>query len=276
MTKKSNGHSKLNSEMQVSYGEVPDRLDGELLFHDEYSQITHNAFRFHSPGGVRFWYQTGKGITVRMDDPSLENEFRIYLMGTVFGAVAWLNGLLPIHASAVIKGDSAIAFTADSGGGKSTLAAGLSNLGYPHICDDTLVLDPRSDQIMAFPDAKPLKLWDDAFQMAQADRSQPIDFMPGKFFASAKNKAESPLPLTDLYFLEFGDKLAIEPITGIEKIMRFPETFYRGFIHLALNDSSSHSRFITNIAKNVRFWTLTRPKDPSQFGSVMELLTSSR
>lgn len=275
MSDKTDKHALLKQQMKVSRGQVPDHLSGEVLLSDDYSQITRHAFRFQSPGGVRFWYQLGKGLTVQMDDPALEDEFRIYLMGTVFGAVAWLNGLLPIHASAVIKGESAIAFTADSGGGKSTLAAGLSNLGYPHICDDTLVLDPDTNQVLAFPDNKPLKLWGDAFDIVKVDQSEPITFMPGKFFATAKSKAESPLPLTDLYFLEFGDRLAIEPITGFEKAMRLPETFYRGFIQLALNDTEAHTRFITNMAKNVRFWRFTRPKDASQFDQVLKRLISS-
>lgn len=275
MSDSTDGYSLIKEEMKVRNGQVPDLLPGELLFRDDYCQITKNAFRFQSPGGVRFWYRLGEGITLQMDDPALDDEYRIYLMGTVFGAVAWLNGFLPLHASAVVKGDHAIAFTADSGGGKSTLAAGLSNLGYPHICDDTLVLDPGTNQVLAFPDSKPLKLWGDAFKMAQVGKAKPITFMPGKYFATAKSKAETPKPLTDLYFLEFGDHIAIEPITGIEKTMRLLETFYRGFVHLALNDSESHTRFITNVAKNVRFWRLVRPKDASQFDATLKALLSS-
>lgn len=176
MSQRADRQFVLDTEMTVKQGSVPDLLAGDILFRDDYCQITNNSFRFQSLGGGALliykgrWYIKGAGITLQMDDPALEDEYRVYLMGTVFGAVAWLNGFLPIHASAVVKNGRAIAFTADSGGGKSTLAAGLSKLGYPHICDDTLILDPMADQVVAFPDRKPLKLWDKAFKMAQPDR----------------------------------------------------------------------------------------------------------
>ena len=115
----------LHREMRVTYVDRLPELAGPLLVSDGYLDLTSGAFRFTSPGGARFHYALGCGISAIEPDAGLADEFELFLWGTVFGAVTWLNGFFALHASAVEFGGRAIAFTADSGGGKSTLAAAL-------------------------------------------------------------------------------------------------------------------------------------------------------
>lgn len=159
-----------------------------------------------------------------------------------------------------------MAFTADSGGGKSTLAASLAGLGLPHVCDDTLVVS-LADGVVAMPDAKPLKLWGDALRMTGMSAERPIRSMPGKHYADAALKATKALPLTDLYFLERGESVEVEQVMGVQKLSMLPEALYRNFVHTARGDRSAHERLLLAFCAQVRFWRLRRPFDSRSFSS---------
>ena len=129
----------LMAAMQLQSGPVP-ALFGEIIYDDGNFSMTRDGFRFVTPGGVEFGYRTGESVIAGPTAATLTDERDIYHWGTVFGAVAWLHRLLPLHASSVALDGQALAFTAASGGGKSTLAAALALQGFGLLCDDTLPL----------------------------------------------------------------------------------------------------------------------------------------
>lgn len=262
----------MRREMIVRSGIVPESVE-DSFFDDGSFAISATEFIFVTLDGVRFHYRIGESLVVQLPDDVqaaggqlADTDFELFLWGTVFGAIAWLNGLIPLHASAVQIDGRVVAFTADSGGGKSTLAAGLAQLGLPHVCDDTLVLS-LAGGVLAMPDAKPLKLWDDALVLTGLSADRPIQSMPGKHYAGAAVKASDALPLTDLYFLERGESVEVEPITGADKLSILPEALYRNFVHTARGDRAAHERFVLGLCSQVRFWKLKRPFNSTTFGS---------
>lgn len=259
-------HARLLAAMQVGSNPVPPRARG-LLYNDDHLAIAADAFWFESPGGVQFHYRNGEAVTAMQAHDGLRDEFELYLWGTVFGAVAWYQGLVPLHASAVAHDGRIIAFTADSGGGKSTLAAGLAAQGFDHVCDDTLVLAPTADVPFGLPDGKPLKLWDDAFALLDVTRQAPIASLPGKHHARVRHSTAQPLPLTDLVFLERGEGPELTPITGAAKLELLPDAFYRGFVHTLRASPAAHACIMLDIATRVRFWRLVRPWNRDGFAA---------
>ena len=258
------GHPLLEREMRVRFGAVPIHLPDSYYIREDF-EMSSGAFLFITKDDVRFHYELGRGITAQVPSNAEGCDFELFLWGTVFGAVAWLNGFCPLHASAVACQGRALAFTADSGQGKSTLAAALAMNGFAHVCDDTLVLATAQHEILAIPDGKPLKLWENALALTEIEREESIGGVPGKFYARAPSPADGVLPLTDLIFLERGETLAFEPITGSRKLDMLVQAMYRGYIHVARNDSARHNRFMLDITKNVRFWKLARPFAPGEF-----------
>jgi len=261
-------HSPLETmrrEMKVRFEPVPREIAGVFFDFDDFAMAA-EEFLFTTDLGVRFHYRLGKGLSVEMpDDAAARDEFELFLWGTVFGAVAWLNGFVPLHASAVSDGDRVLAFTADSGGGKSTLAAALAGRGFRHVCDDTLVLSVTPDGIFGLPDPKPLKLWSDALELVGARSEQAILAVPGKHYARTERKEPQALRLTDLVFLERGDEVGLEPVNGSEKLTLLPEALYRVFVHTARGDDALHRKFLLGMAAQVRFWRLCRPFSAPDF-----------
>ena len=265
----------LHREMRVRFGAVPHTIADAVLDEDGFV-LSHQAFLFTTDAGVRFHYARGDGIVASVPEPRCEDDFRLYLWGTVFGAVAWLNGYFALHASAVAVGQRAVAFTADSGVGKSTLAAALSAHGLAHICDDTLAVYPSGGQPLAIPDRKPLKLWEDAFNFVAADRLEPIVSMPGKSYALAARRAADALPLGDLIVLADGHEIALTPVRGADKLSVVVDAMYRAFIPCALGWRSAYTKHLMAVASGIGIWRLTRPRsaDPQTFAATARRIAS--
>ena len=73
-----------------------------------------------------------------------------------------LQGKLVLHASAVEIADSAVAFAAGSGRGKSTLAASFATSGLRFLTDDGLVLEVSGQHCHVLPSHPSIRLWYDS------------------------------------------------------------------------------------------------------------------
>lgn len=69
---------------------------------------------------------------------------RAHLMGRVLATALHLDGLLPLHGSAVATAEGVIGFLAPKGYGKSSLALALTTAGAWLVSDDTLAIDVES------------------------------------------------------------------------------------------------------------------------------------
>lgn len=265
----------LHREMRVTHVDRLPELAGPLLVSDGYLDLTASAFRFTSPGGARFHYALGCGISAIEPDAGLADEFELFLWGTVFGAVTWLNGFFALHASAVELGGRAIAFTADSGGGKSTLAAALAARGMPHLCDDTLPIARYGGTLLAIPDNKPIKLWADGLALTGTASERAIAAIPGKHFARPALQTAGPLPFADLVLLEQGAEVALTRLTGSAALAGAAGSLYRVGMAQVLLGKESYGRWMLDIGQTVRVWRLERRRTPGNralFGDVIDLV----
>ncbi len=76
-------------------------------------------------------------------DPAEPSWWRLVLDSVLF-TVALLRGRPALHAGAVVTPAGAVAISAPTGGGKSTLVAELVRSGLPLLADDIVVLEPES------------------------------------------------------------------------------------------------------------------------------------
>lgn len=85
----------------------------------------------------------------------------ILLLGVVLSF--WLEraGVLTLHASAVAVEGHVAAFIATNTGGKSSLAAILTQAGYPLLSDDMLAVEQCSGRFMGRPGCPEMRLWPD-------------------------------------------------------------------------------------------------------------------
>ena len=259
----------LRNAMRTIEGTAP-AIGDAAIYENSYFRMTHSEFEFSIPGGGTIHYRLGGNVIVDCPDPALAGVCQLYLWGTVMGAVAWFNRLMPLHCSAIGADERAYAFTGPSGVGKSTLAAALAQRGFSHVCDDTMVIAEQDGLPFVIPDGKLIKLWADALEVSGLRGEREVATLQGKFYAKAPNPRSRPCRLAGMFFIEDGPSVAIEPIAGGEKLESLAKAIYRGFVPSALGDHIHHAQMMLLVAENSRFWTLRRPRDAAQLGKTID------
>ena len=258
----------MERETRVSYGPVPMQLLDRPL--DEMSwQMELGRFLLRGEGEHYFYYQVGQGVMVHRGADADASEESLWLNGSVYAAIASINGLLPIHASAVAYQGAVFAFTGPAGAGKSTIVAALGRYGLPMFCDDTLVLDlSNPDGLICLPGHKRLKLLPDAFGLTGATREEGVSQTCDKNYASPiAGTVGTPLPLAELIFLEEGPEPALIPISGAERFVRIQDDHQTRFLFEAANQFGRVDLFNhrARLAGQMAMTRFARPLNTSTF-----------
>jgi hypothetical protein len=257
--------------------DVPRSLWGEALAAGRY-QINADAFLLHTDTGLWLHYQRGAGVAVELPAAVPAGELELWLRGSVHAAAAALNGLLPIHASAVAHKGRVFAISGPSGAGKSTLAAGLGHKGLPLFCDDTLLLDLSDPAaIWCLPGHKRLKLDEAALGLTGAERREQVGAMIDKFYAEPPGGTMGePLPLAALLVLEDGASFTTAPIAGGERIARLNDDHYTADYYAAARQLDPAGRFahFASIAPRIAMHRLARPRSGAAFAQTIASFAS--
>lgn len=270
--------TELAAESALSEGDTPQTLQGALKQAPTYA-IARDAFLLKLPSGLAFHYQQGKGVTVSRPPHVTDAEVALFFNGSVYGAIAWINGFVPLHASAIVHDGRVHAFTGHSGAGKSTLVAALGGAGFTHFCDDVLVLDMRDpNAILCLPGHKKMKLWRDALALTGHERGEQVRGDLDKYFVAPTGEtAATPLPLTHLYFLEeatrSGPKLT--PFSGIDRFTRGQAAFYRPHFCAAISENQDLFPILSRIGSTVKMAKFDRAKRKEEFAAGIAFMANA-
>lgn len=264
----------LDRESRVRHGPVPHALGGRECGPERWV-MQDGALLLRCSSGFGFLYRRGEGVTVECPADPDPGEEALWLGGSVHCGIAALNGLMPLHASAVAHDGRVYAFTGPAGAGKSTMVAGLGQAGLPLFCDDTLLVDPLGpDPLICLPGRKRLKLLDDALALTGAEALSEVGADTGKHYARPlAGTVDAPLPLTMLVFLEDGPEPRWEPIGGGERIARLEDDHHGQAMYLAAQGLDRPGLFAlrARIAGQVRMARLVRPRSAAGFAASVEL-----
>lgn len=265
----------LARETRWQHGHVPSSLAGHEV-PPGHRLTAEGCFLLRCESGYGYIYRPGEGITIFRPDGADPDEELLWLNGSVYAAVACLNGFLPIHASAVAYAGRVTAFTGIGGAGKSTLAAGLGKRGFPLFCDDTLLIDLANlDQAICMPGHKRLKLRPDALVLTGASAEQPVGADTGKDYARPlAGVVNEPLPLGRLVFLAEGPELRWDPILGAQRFVRLEDDHHTQALFMAANQPDPAALFAlrAKLARQVAMVQLTRPRSTAGFEASLALV----
>lgn len=268
----------LAREADLQEGDAPSALDSPLATGPLYS-IAADAFLMKLPSGLRFHYRRGRGVTFSRPAGITDAEVALFHSGSVYGAVAWINGLFPLHASAVVHEGKVHAFTGESGAGKSTLGAALSQRGLPLFADDVLVLDLSDPaQPMALPGHKRLKLWSQSLELTGLDGGEAVRGGMDKFFVEPPLLDQTaPLPVRDLYFLDTpsGNDPSLRRVKGAENFSRMRAAFYRPLYCAALLPAAGIFAAATRLGSQLDLYVFDRPADRARFDANVDFLADA-
>ena len=273
----------MQRETAVQYGPVPHSLSGEPLAEMSW-QMLGGAFLLRGEGEHYFLYRKGDGVTVERGQDADVSEESLWLNGSVYAAVASLNGLLPIHASAVAFDGRVFAFSGPAGAGKSTLVAALGRHGLPLFCDDTLVLDLSDpERIVCLPGHKRLKLMPDAIGLTGAMPQEKVSKTVDKHYAlPATGEVGVALPLGELIFLEEGLGSAVIVLSGAERFVRTTDDHQTAHLFAGARQFDRADEFAhrARLARQIPMARFVRRIDPVRFDEgvalIVEHVTTNR
>jgi hypothetical protein len=120
---------------------------------------------------------------------------------------AALNGREVLHASGVVTDGRGVAFVGHSGAGKTSLALHLAAQGAELLADDVVALSTADGRVEAHPGVRFANVAPEQLDSILADRRQGLGEIIGrsdKLHILIDGLAETPAPLTRLYFVDRG------------------------------------------------------------------------
>ncbi len=122
-------------------------------------------FRLSYGDGTEFIVDThGERVWGNCPEPLTIEDLATYFLGPVMGFVLRMRGATPLHASAVVVGGVAVAFSGEAGAGKSTTAAALALRGAPAVCEDIAAIAENRGHFFVQPGYPRVCLWPDAVE----------------------------------------------------------------------------------------------------------------
>lgn len=203
---------------------------------------------------ARFLVERPDRITVEMLPGAVESDMRAYLFGTGFATLVHMRGLIPLHISAIKTPEGVVAFTGQSGAGKSTRVAELHfKHGWPIICDDLAVLHPSDGEPLLHTGINRIKLWKDAVERFNVDPSQLVRDLTrqDKFHLHVPQMfLGEPSALKALFVI---DKARSEPrvLSGAECFAALHGAIYRPEYAALFKNQSTVFSCISDIAQKI-------------------------
>lgn len=237
-------------------------------------QAREDEFWIDIDGVARFLVSRGREIIVEPYADADEASIRVYLLGSVIGALLFQRSLLLIHGNAIEVNGGCLVCVGDSGAGKSTLAAAFLQHGYRLLADDVV---PISEDGLATPGFPRIKLWGDTalrFGIETAGLRPIVPGMDKYNVPLGDGFCETPLPVKWLYVLEPSDEdgFSCEPFGGVDRFGPLHENTYRVHFleHMALKPR--HLQQVAKLAGNIHMARIRRPKAGFKIDELLEFI----
>ncbi len=196
-----------------------------------------------------------------------DEEIRLFLLGSAFGALIHQRGLLAFHGSTIVKDGKAWIIAGISGTGKSSLAAVLVRRGYPLLADDVSVIGFQDNEPVVYPGIPHLKLWYDVMKKLGEDPAKHPKVRPQllKYRQDVKDAfAGNSVPVSKIIVLTSKNSEGFErsEVKGIEKFNQIKNNTYRFQYVDALGQSAIHFAMSSRLANAVDVVQVKRPSSP--------------
>lgn len=252
------------ADVKIHFGSIaPEGLaDGQQL--GPFLWVTPVSLWLQVPQVARFLVSNGNAIRIDPEPGMDQDSIRVFLLGSVFGALLLQRGHLVLHGNAVRIGDQCMVCVGRSGAGKSTLAAGFLQRGYEILADDVVPVDSDCRAVPGFPR---IKLWQDVADRLNIDTAGLCRIRPNleKFNYPIALAADTPpLPIRWIYILGSNNvfqEFQIESIQGLQRFQPLRNNTYRvGFLD-GMGLKAEHMKLCGQLAGSIRLARITRPNN---------------
>ncbi|MDP4227732.1 MAG: hypothetical protein Q8910_15315 [Bacteroidota bacterium] len=230
---------------------------------------------------AKFWVYKGKEITIDPYPSASQDDIRLFLLGSAFGALIHQRRLLPVHGSAVKVDKGCVIFSGNSGAGKSTLAATFVQKGFQMLADDVCVIT-FNDQTIPFvqPGYPQVKLWKDSLlqlgENPENYRRIRENYEKHALATTGTGFCDHPLPLKRIFILHPSDKAEpdCKELLGMEKFNALAENTYRFTFLIGTESKIAHFRQVSQLAKYTKIFRIERPQTGTNPEQMFQLVNN--
>lgn len=204
------------------------------------------------------------------------------LYGMVLSFALHVKGIHNLHSSAVSLPSGAVAFLANPGSGKSSIAAAFAAHGYPFLTDDVLALgdvEGHAHSYQALPGFPFASLSAQASEYVHSElgRSIPLNQEKSRIAIDGEwaTFAREPQPLQGLFILD----RSLECTTVKTRRLPWVQSVQALMEHtnvlplLPVELQRSQLAFVSRLAEDVRVWQITYPSGFEHLPMVVDTVT---
>ncbi|AFL89599.1 serine kinase of the HPr protein, regulates carbohydrate metabolism [Terriglobus roseus DSM 18391] len=264
-------------DVTITIGEVPAHLAAATRVGGDW-EFAPGEFLLRLRDLMKVYVTGGSSILLEPAATCDPGDLTLYLLGTCFAILLQQRGRVVLHASAVAVGDRAMLFCGASGMGKSTMAAMLSERGYPLLNDDVCNLSPDADdRYSVYPDGRMLKLWSGSVDHLRwtATEDARIRHDAEKFYMAPASVDLKPRIVGGVYMLhaaEAGATATVEPLNAAESMSLLTVNAYRPALVKAMQMVPTYFAASAALQRHAGVFRLSRPMDFSRAAESLDVL----
>lgn len=267
-------------DVVIKFGEAPEVLTNPQFNGARY-QAGPGEFLLRIDGVARYYVQNGCRITITPEVGAGDDEILLFLMGLAMGALLHQRNVLVLHAGAIAVSGASVIFSGPSGVGKSTLAAGFHQRGYPFLADDVCAIMTVNGCPAVIPGFPRLKLWADVLEKLDTDKAK-LKSVRGskhleKYFLPIDRIQDTPFPLRSVFVLETTNtaKMEVTVLKGAAKIAPLIANTYGLRFLEGLGGKKDHFKQCAAVAAKVAVYRTVRPDKGFLLNELMDLLEAT-
>jgi len=198
-------------------------------------------------------------------------EWQAALLGTLLSCCLLQRRRFPLHAASLLQDGAVGALCGPSGAGKSTLVSALARRGNLLVSDDVTPLElDGAGRVRASAGRREVKL-DSPSARALGFEPNQLGVVPGtpeKRFVESLRDGQTvpagPWPLAAVYLMEWGERLAIEPLDAQEAFTLFMQQGHRPTHFFEALGPAALMQWCAALARGTRAFRFVRPADFTQ------------
>lgn len=236
--------------------------------------VAQDLFWLEVHGVARFLVADGCRITVDPAPGIDAASVRVFLLGSILGALLFQRGVLALHGNAIEVDGKCMVCVGPSGAGKSTLAAAFAQRGYHVLADDVVAIDAACAAVPGYPR---IKLWQDTADRLGIDTGDLMRIRPtlDKFnLPTGMGAGDAPVPVRWVYVLNPGNGEAIElvPIAGLKRFAPLRANTYRRRFMEGMALRPEHLQRCGELAGRIHMARVDRPERGFEIDALVERL----
>ena len=250
-----------NADINIRYGEVPEELPYPSAFGALW-QADKDKMLLPIKNVARYMIVNNSEVIIERLPDTTEEEVRIFLLGSILGALLHTREMLVLHSSVIETERGAVLFTGKSGAGKSTLLAEFLKRGYPMIADDKagIIIENKIAKVLpAFPFARITK--ETVENLKLSVESSRLSSGLKKFVVPVDNFCGRSTPVYAVYSLNLHnkDEIKIDHLADIEKFHTLNKRTYRRRFLQNSRQKQIHFNIVSLLSKQIKVAEVFRP-----------------